>query len=58
MNRFSLLLLIAVSSTVMATTPISTPTAVPLLDGWGLLALGAGVALAGVIGAVRLKKKN
>jgi hypothetical protein len=43
----------------MATIPpISTPTAVPLLDGWGLLALGAGVALAGVIGAVRLKKKN
>lgn len=33
------------------------PEAVPVLGTWGMFALGAGVALAGVIGVIRTRKK-
>jgi hypothetical protein len=53
-NFFFLYVLIFSS---MAFGPVETlPAAVPVMETWGLLVLGAGVALAGVIGTIRFKK--
>jgi len=57
MKALVFLLLTAVSSMALATISAAAPQAVPVLEGWGMLALGAGVALAGVIGAIRVRKK-
>ena len=57
---FLLLLFFAGSSALagsMAPPPV-VPESVPLLDAWGLLALSLGVALAGAIGVIRVKKKK
>jgi hypothetical protein len=58
MKKLLTLPIVIASPTAFALVVAPTPSTVPVMDMWGLIAMGSAVALAGAIAAYRIRKNK